>query len=141
MAEVKVLVIDDDRDFKASVRSLLEDHGYAVVEAGSGKEGLEKLIEHKPDVILLDIMMECSTEGYGVNQTIKWKDEYAEYRNIPIIMVSSIQESPDELFPMASEVEMIRPDWYVTKPLDLAAFLDVLQRAAASRQPSRVSTP
>ncbi len=138
MAEAaKVLVIDDDPDFRASVRSLLETEGYQVFEADSGKEGLERIVEHKPDVILLDIMMECSTEGYGVNQAIKWREEYRACRDIPIIMVSSIQESPDELYPLAGEVDMIRPDWYVTKPLEIPKFLDTVRRALAVRQSCR----
>jgi CheY-like chemotaxis protein len=97
---------------------------------------LRKLVEHKPDVIVLDIMMDYSTDGYGVNQAIKYQDAYAEFRSVPIIMVSSIRESPDELFPMAAEVEMIRPDNYLTKPLDIPKFLDVLETVAA-RLPAR----
>jgi len=62
----KVLLIDDDQDFRVSVRSLLETRGYEVFEAGSGHEGLRQVLEHKPDVILLDVMMETSVEGYGV---------------------------------------------------------------------------
>ena len=124
----KVLLIDDDQDYKASVRSLLESHGYAVVEADSGKEGLQKLVEYKPDVILLDIMMENPTDGYGVNYAIKYLDEYAGYRSIPIIMVSSIEESPDERFTIAEEVGMIRPDTYLTKPLDIPRLLEVLSK-------------
>ena len=101
-ANPKVLVIDDDDDFRLSVKSLLESRGYAVIEADSGKDGLRKLLEHKPDLILLDIMMECCCEGYGLNQAIKYQEAYAEYRNIPVIMVSSIQECPDERFRISS---------------------------------------
>lgn len=130
-ANPKVLVIDDDDDFRLSVKSLLESRGYAVIEADSGKDGLRKLLEHKPDLILLDIMMECCCEGYGLNQAIKYQEAYAEYRNIPVIMVSSIQECPDERFPMSPEVEMIRPDRYLTKPLDIPRFLEVVTGALA----------
>lgn len=128
---LKILLIDDDQDFRASVRSLLESHGYAVLEADSGKEGLRQVVEQKPDVIVLDIMMECDVEGYGVNQAIKYQDLYADYRNIPIVMTSSIDLTPDERFPMAGEVNMIRPDFYLTKPLDIPKFLEVVQAAAA----------
>jgi hypothetical protein len=48
-------------------------------------------------------------------------------------MVSSIEESPDERFPMSAEVEMIRPDRYLTKPLDIPQFLQFLERAVPSR--------
>jgi len=125
----KVLVIDDDQDFRASVRFLLESNGYAVIEADSGKDGLQKVVEHKPDVIVLDIMLESWSEGYGVNQAIKYQAGYEDYRNIPIVMISAIELSPDERFPMAGEVDMIRPDYYLTKPLDIPRFLEVMQRA------------
>lgn len=125
----RVLVIDDDVDFRASVKSLLESQGYEVREADSAKQGLRELVEQKPDVILLDVMMESDVEGYAVNQAIKYQEEYEKYRNIPIIMVSSIELSPDERFAMASELDMIRPDFYLTKPLDMSKMLELLQRA------------
>lgn len=131
-SQPKVLLIDDDDDFRASVRSVLEQHGYEVVEARSGKEGLEKIVEHQPALIVLDIMMECCTEGYSITQAIKYQDRYQRYRHIPIVMVSSIEESPDELFPMASEVEMIRPDNYLTKPVDFRRLLEVVRQAVAA---------
>jgi len=130
-ASLKILVIDDDQDFRASLRSLLESHGYMVLEADSGREGLRKVVEQTPDIIVLDIVMECDSEGYGVNQAIKYQDAYADYRNIPIVMTSSIDLSPDERFPMAGDLDMIRPDFYLTKPLDIPKFLEVLRRAAA----------
>jgi two-component system sensor histidine kinase ChiS len=135
----KVLVIDDDQDFQASVRSLLETHEYMVIEANSAKEGLEKLVEHRPDVVVLDIMMENDFAGYGVNQAIKYKDEFEGYRKVPIIMVSAIQETPEERFRMASEVEMIRPDIYLTKPLEIPKFLQTVKRLVDSRRSRGVS--
>lgn len=130
----KVLVIDDDRDFQNSTRSLLESHGYAVIEAYSGKEGLQKVVDHSPDVIVLDIIMENDSEGYGVNAAVKYKDEYARYRETPIIMVSSIESSPHERFPQAAEVNMIQPDRYFTKPLDIPRFLEAVEKAAERRR-------
>ena len=132
---LKILVIDDDQDFRASVRAILETQGYGVLEADSGKEGLRQMVEKRPSIIVLDIMMECDVEGYGVNQAIKYQDAYADYRNIPIIMTSSIELSPDERYPMAGELDMIRPDFYLTKPLDIPRFLEVVQRAAALCHP------
>ena len=127
----KVLLIDDDHDFRASVRSLLESRGYEVLEAPSGNSGLRMVLEHKPDAILLDVMMETSVEGYGVTHALKYRDEYAQCAHIPVFMVSSIEESPDERFPMSAEVEMIRPDRYLTKPLDIPGFLRLLEEAVA----------
>jgi twitching motility two-component system response regulator PilH len=128
----RVLIIDDDQDFRVSVRSLLESHGHEVIEAESGHEGLRKVVEHKPDIILLDIMMESSVEGYGITQSLRYQDEYAPYRHIPIVMVSSIQESPDERFPMCPEVEMIRPEFYLTKPIEIGKLLEMIKTITVS---------
>jgi CheY-like chemotaxis protein len=134
----KVLLIDDDADFRVAVKSLLESHGYRVLEAASGREGLQMVVEHKPDAILLDIMMETTTEGYGVTHSLRYRDEYAEFRHIPILMISSIAQSPDERFPMSAEVEMIRPDGYVTKPLDIPEFLRILEKAVGATKGAMV---
>ncbi|MFO7588474.1 MAG: response regulator [Gemmatimonadota bacterium] len=123
-----ILLIDDDIDYRNSVRSLLEAEGYHVVEAGSGKEGLMRLVEHRPDAIVLDVMMESTDEGYGVAGAIKFEERFAEFRSIPMLMVSSIQETPEERFPMAPEVGMIAPDRYFRKPLDMDLFLETLRR-------------
>jgi len=125
-----VLVIDDDTDFQASVRSLLEAEGYQVVPALSGRDGLRKMLEIRPHLVVLDVMMESSTEGYGVSESVKHGEEYADVRDIPIVMVSSIQETPDERFPRSPEVEMIRPDRYLTKPLDIPRFLEIVAAVA-----------
>jgi len=76
-------------------------------------------------------MMEDQSAGYGVNQAIKYQGAYEAFRNIPIIMLSSIQESPDELYGRAGEVDMIRPDLYLTKPVDPVRLIEVVERAAA----------
>jgi len=103
-----------------------------VFEAASGHEGLRMVIEYKPDVILVDIMMQTTVEGYGITHSLKYGDEYAEFRDVPVFMVSSIEESPDERFPMSAEVEMIRPDRYLTKPLDFPVFLRLLDQTVGA---------
>ena len=124
----RVLLIDDDEDFRSSVRSFLESRSYQVFEAKSGREGLSAILKNRPDAIVLDVMMESDAEGYGVTFSLKNLDEYAASRHVPIIMVSSIEESPDERFAMSPEAELIRPDRYLTKPLDFARFLELLEK-------------
>ena len=72
-----ILIIDDDEDFRISIRTLLESHNYDVSEAESGKQGLQKIKEEKPDLIVLDIMMETIDEGYLLNQLIKFQKEFS----------------------------------------------------------------
>jgi len=124
----KVLVIDDDRDFAAAVQSLLTNEGYDVVLAGSGREGLKLVAEASPDLVICDVMMESSTEGYAVSGALKFGGG-----ELPFIMVSSIESSPDELFARSEEVGAIRPDFYLTKPLDIPRFLEIVKKAVARR--------
>ncbi len=123
-----VLIIDDDGDYRASTRSLLEREGYTVVEADSGRKGLEAARSKSPDLIVLDIMMESPVEGYSVVQALKFHGEYDDVREIPVVMVSSIQQDPADLFGMAGDVAMITPEAYFTKPLEINSFLQCVRR-------------
>jgi CheY-like chemotaxis protein len=129
-AVASILILDDDADYRASLRSILESEGYRVVTASSGREGLAMVGEHRPDVIVLDVMMESSTEGYAVSFAMQFGPEA---RDTPIVMVSSIEASPDELFARSGEVGLIRPTHYLTKPLDIPRFLEVLARLTGQR--------
>ncbi len=53
----KILIVDDERDIRFSLRGILDDEGYQVVEAQSGEEGLRLAHEHQPDLVFLDIWL------------------------------------------------------------------------------------
>jgi DNA-binding response OmpR family regulator len=131
-ALAKVLVIDDDQDFVASVRAVLEAEGYAVASASSGREGVALISAADPDVVICDVMMETTTEGYAVSGAVKMR-AMTGGDAVPFIMVSSIQSSPDELFGRSEELGAIRPDAYLTKPLDIARFLEVVKKAVSRK--------
>ena len=119
----RILIVDDDPDFRASTGALLEAHGYSVSTAGTGKEGLKTLLADHPDLIVLDVMMEHDGAGYEVNQAVKFGDGFECVRHIPILMVSAIPIDPATRFRMAGEADMVTPDMYMTKPLDIPRFL------------------
>lgn len=129
----RVLLVDDDDDFRASIRLQLERNGYGVVEARSGTEALETLTSARPDVILLDIMMESMEEGYRVAEAIRRRCEYEEYRAVPIIMVSSGLGSPCERYPIPMEAARLQPNQHLTKPIMLPALLEALEKVLVSR--------
>ena len=130
--DVRILIIDDDSDYRASTRALLEGEGYQVFEADCGRSGLETARAQQPDLIVLDVMMESPVEGYSVVQALKFHDEYDDVRKIPVVMVSSITQDPSDLFAMAGDVGMITPDAYFTKPIDIPRFLQCVKRMLAS---------
>ena len=83
----RILVIDDDPDFRTSVRDLLESAGYGVIEESDGTSGLLTAGACAPDLILLDVMMRERTEGFYVLQEIRRTPRLAA---VPVIVSSSL---------------------------------------------------
>ena len=96
MANEKILIIDDDDDIVFAMRLPLEAAGYKVFRAASSQEGLQQVKQVRPDVILLDVMMDTTTAGFQMSLMLRSQDpdsEYAAYKNIPIIMITAIHTS------------------------------------------------
>lgn len=119
-----ILIIDDDDDYRTSTRALLEGEGYEVVEAASGSEGLAAARAQRPDLIVLDVMMDYLSEGYSINQALKTSGEFRHLRDVPVIMASSVEVDPASLFGWIGDTSAITPDEYMTKPLDIPKFLE-----------------
>ncbi len=129
----RILIVDDDADFALSTTTLLESQGYVVSAARSAKEGLEKVLVEAPDLIVLDVMMEHESAGYQLNQALKYAPEYESFRHVPILMVSSIPIDPARRFRMAGEVEMVTPNSYLTKPVNIQTFLSEIHALLGDR--------
>lgn len=86
----KILVIDDDPIYVKSTKAILESHGYQVDSAQNGEEALAKMSQEKPDLVLLDVMMDWVLEGVTISQEMM---SQRELQPIPIIMVTSIRDS------------------------------------------------
>jgi DNA-binding response OmpR family regulator len=85
MAGKRILVVDDDRDLCASMKTYLEARGYEVTLAHNGIEARDELGRERPDLVVLDIMMDYDTDGFNV--AYKLKNE-PETERIPVIIVS-----------------------------------------------------
>jgi DNA-binding response OmpR family regulator len=119
----KILVVDDDPDFVETTRMVLESAGYEVIAAADGDEGLRKVRDEHPDVVILDVIMKTVLDGLHMSQEMA---DSAEGRNIPILMVTSIANSDyAALFPTD---EYVHVNDFVTKPI---APQDLLTRVKA----------
>ncbi len=108
----KILVVDDDPDFVEFTRIVLEREGHTIVSAAGGGEALDKIAEDTPDLIVLDVIMDTVLDGLSVSQAL---GEHAEYKQVPIIMITSIANSDyAELFPTDEYVHL---DTFLTKPV------------------------
>ena len=66
----RILVVDDEKNIRTLFRDELEEEGYAIESAGSGREALENIAESVPDLVLLDIRMEDMTECVHVREQL-----------------------------------------------------------------------
>ena len=119
----KVLVVDDDRDFRESVSSYLKANGLRVVEASDGREAFKMAMAERPDVIVMDIMMDERTEGLFTLQSIR---QTPELRGIPVIVVSSLYSSVKN-FSISPERTWMSHDEFFPKPVDMQRLLEKIR--------------
>jgi DNA-binding response OmpR family regulator len=125
-----ILIVDDDVDFVAVSRIVLESQGYKVSTAYSGQEGLAKAKKEHPELIVLDVMMRSITEGFHVAREIRDDPDLA---NTPILMLSSVNS---EFPPVHVDrgTDWLPADKLLDKPIDgkqlVAEIEDMLQSRA-----------
>ena len=110
-----ILLIEDEPDQIMMVALRLERHGYAVISAQSGVEGLEKARKLKPDLILLDLMMP-DFNGWDVYREMKNDDTLS---SVPVIVVAA--NIPDRNRTIIDNLPPV--DDYITKPFDVEQLI------------------
>jgi CheY-like chemotaxis protein len=120
----KILIIDDDPDFVRTTGIVLKSAGYEILEAYSGKEGLEKSKSEKPDLYIIDLMMETYSEGSNVVKALK---EDKEAKDKPRIMITSVDlKGPWDSYP---QDEWLTCDFLLQKPVAPDNLLEYVDRA------------
>ncbi len=113
----KILLIEDNEDIRTNTAEILELTNYEVIVAENGKVGIEKAIEHKPDLIICDIMMPL-LDGYGVLHAVHKNDAI---KNTPFIFLTAKTERSD--FRKGME---LGADDYITKPFSGTELLNAV---------------
>jgi CheY-like chemotaxis protein len=134
MANEKILIIDDDEDLVHALRLPLEAAGYKVSRAANGSEGLQKVKEVNPDLIILDAMMDTITEGFHVSLTLRSPDpasKYKEYSRIPILMLTSIHATTSLRF--GPDKDYLPVDAFIEKPIEPADLLKKVRKHLANK--------
>jgi len=114
MGKKKILIIDDDVDFIDLNKAVLENSGFEVVTAFSGREGMDKVTFEWPDLILLDLMMEKYDTGFGFAKQLKADPRY---KDIPILMISSVAGETGYDFSQDLDGYWMKTDDFVKKPV------------------------
>ncbi|MFH0813899.1 MAG: response regulator [Pseudomonadota bacterium] len=143
-----VLIVDDDKGGVKYLSTVLQENGYEPYAAYDGQEGLKKLQEIKPDVLVLDVMMPKKS-GFILFKQMKQDDEL---KNIPVIMLTSVsrvvdvdmkEEGKGDAFSeikgyfsdkLGDMVESyrakgeVRPDIFLDKPIEPDTFINAIKK-------------
>ena len=113
--KTKILIVDDDIHMLEIMKEMLASEDYNITTAENGKTALQKFNEHKPDLVLLDIMLP-DIDGYSICKHIK------KVSNIPVIMVTAKIEAAEEI-----EGLYVGADDYITKPFKESILIARIQ--------------
>ncbi len=115
MAEpAKILVVDDDPDYVEITRSILESKHYQVETAHSKTEAEQKIAASRPDLIILDIIMDRMNDGFKLCYQLKHDPQT---RSIPVFAISSVNRVTGFNFSPQTDGEYFEADEFVEKPI------------------------
>ena len=120
----KCLIVDDDPDLGEALTSILDDEGYKVQIAHDGREGLKKISEEMPDIVLLDVEMPV-LNGPDMAYELFVQDCGKEF--IPIILLSGVAN-------LKQVAERVGTPYFLAKPYHLDRLLNLVQQALAEQR-------
>ena len=120
-----ILIIDDDPDIVEAMRIILESRNHRVNISKSGEGGLKSAETDKPDLIILDVMMETISKGFEVARDLK---KSQKNKNVPILMLTAIKERTGLDFKNeAGDEDWLPVDDYLEKPLEPQELLSKVE--------------
>ena len=122
----RILCIEDEPEMIDLIRLILSRKGFEVSGASGGQEGIYKIRNEKPDLILLDLMMPFM-DGWEVYQQMK-ADEAT--KNIPVIVVTAKAQSIDKVLGL----HIAKVDDYIAKPFSPKELIDSVERVFAKKK-------
>lgn len=114
------MIVEDDHAIRETLREVLEEHGFGVLDAANGAEALESLRQHAPRVILLDLMMPI-LDGIGFREVQRSDPALAR---IPVVVISADHG-------VREKASTLGVDAYLAKPFELDQLLSTVRRYAA----------
>jgi CheY-like chemotaxis protein len=124
----KILVIDDDADFRDAMSNLLTSRGYEVLTAENGQMGFASAAQNKPDLILLDVMMTHRTEGFDLAQKFKTN---VSTQNIPVVILTGICKDTNVLFKYEPDEVWLPVKEVLEKPVKPEKLLKTIEKYTA----------
>lgn len=126
-----VLLVDDDEDFLFQQRVQLQDAGFEVITAHGQSQAEKVLAERRPDVAVVDVMMENPDAGFVLCHHIRKK-----LPSIPVVLVTSVNSETGMDFDMATEEDRdwIKADVLLSKPIRFEQLRGEIDRLLAAKR-------
>jgi DNA-binding response OmpR family regulator len=122
----RLVYIEDEQEMIDLVRLILSRRGHEVIGANGGREGLEAVRNHLPDLVLLDLMMP-DMDGWDVYQQMKAEEST---RDIPVIVVTAKAQSIDKVLGL----HIAKVDDYISKPFSPNELVDSVEKVLARKE-------
>ena len=120
----RVLIVDDHMELRKLVRMTLDYDGYEIHEAENGDRALEMVGELRPDVLVLDVMMPGSLDGYQVCEAVKSDPTLT---SVNVILLTARGQQRDLV-----QGAKVKADSYLVKPFSPLELIDTVERALAA---------
>lgn len=130
-SRLKVLIVDDDEDFLFQHRIQLENDGFEVRTASSRDEAEQATAAFRPDLAILDLMMEHHDDGFVLSHRLK-----RQFPGLPIILVTAVTSETGLVFDPDSPEERawVGADAFLAKPIRFEQLRREIDRLLAARQ-------
>lgn len=132
MRQKRILMVDDDNDFAEGVRLILASHGYAFFHSPDPRHVLPRLGEVAPDLIILDVVMNDRTAGFGLAKELRDSPAHARFARTPILVLTGMRGQEGFEFSVEPDDAMFLPcDEFLEKPVRPELLLETVARMTA----------
>jgi len=119
-----ILIVDDSATEVKIITKMLKRKGHKISEAANGEEGIKKVLELQPDLVLMDVIMPGKLNGY---QATRHLTEIPETKSIPVVIVSSLDTENDRMWG-----KLMGAAGYLAKPFKSKALLEIINKLLAN---------
>jgi CheY-like chemotaxis protein len=131
MENAKIVIVDDDADYINVVKTILESEQYAVVTAGDKTEGMEKIRVEKPDLAILDVMMNAWQDGFEMSRQLK---KNPQFKNMPIMILTAVMNRTGIDFKSTAGDPIWLPvDVFLDKPVKSQVLLAEVKKLLSNK--------
>jgi CheY-like chemotaxis protein len=126
-----IVIVDDDRELTASLEQVLTAEGYEVLTAPDGSKGMALIERCRPDLVILDVMMEHTTEGFEVSRHLR---AHPELRDTPVLLVTGIRRELNLPFEFETDDTFLPVTRVLEKPVGPKELISAVGEALAATQ-------